>query len=200
MVAVDDRSAYDEAVAEVTAGRPVVVPTDTVYGLVALVTDAAAVDRIFDLKARPDDKAMAVLVGSIDQAGLLAELDDRFRRLAAAFWPGALTVVAPRRPGLSLWLGGTGATVGLRCPASDFVLRLAAQVGPLAATSANRHGRPTPVTATAVAEQFAEAELVVIDGGACRGHPSTVVDVTDTALAVIRDGPVSTEAIARILA
>lgn len=184
-------------VAALRSGTPLVLPTDTVYGLVALAADATAVASIFAVKDRPVDTQIAALVSGVEQAQELVDLGPVGSRLAAAFWPGALTIVAGRRPGLTLAVGDTE-TVGVRCPDHDLVRKLAADLGPLAATSANRHGEPTPVTASAVARSLPEIALVV-DGGQLGGGASTVVSVVDQQVSVLRAGPITEDQIAAAL-
>jgi L-threonylcarbamoyladenylate synthase len=187
-------SALDAAVEALAAGRPVVVPTDTVYGVAVEPTRAGATDRLFAVKERPRTAALPLLVASVDQAAMLAgDLPSTAVALAEAFWPGGLTLVLPRRAGLDLDLGGEDdATVGLRLPDHPVPVALAKQVGPLAATSANLHGRPTPPTAGEVAVELGEAVELVLDGGRCEGAPSTVVACTPEGVTVLREGRVPT--------
>jgi L-threonylcarbamoyladenylate synthase len=190
-VIVPTDEAFNMTLATLRRGGVVAVPTDTVYGLAAVPSDARAMSRLFALKARMDTKAIAVLVADIDQARALTTVTlDRFGR----WWPGALTVVVPRREGVDLHLGGDDATVGVRCPDSVFVRRLAQELGPLAATSANLAGEPPLTTAGAVAAAFPELTLVV-DGGRLEGSASTVVDATVEPPRVLREGALSAAAL-----
>jgi tRNA threonylcarbamoyl adenosine modification protein (Sua5/YciO/YrdC/YwlC family) len=107
------------------------------------------------------------------------------------FWPGPLTLVVARRPGLGADLGDDVATIGVRCPAHPVARKLCAAVGPLATTSANLHGCPPLTTAAAVASAFGDAVAVVLDGGACTGLPSTVVDCTGATPTLLRQGGVA---------
>lgn len=194
-------STIEAAVGALRAGEVIVIPTDTVYGLAVDATRAGGTGRLFALKARPLDVAIPVLAADADQAfALAAEVPPAARRLAAELWPGGLTIVVPRRPGLGIDLGGPDdATIGLRVPDHDVPRALAARVGPLATTSANRHGEPTPVTAGEVAAVFGDGIGVVLDGGACAGAPSTVVVCTGAAVRVVREGAVAAEVIRSIL-
>jgi L-threonylcarbamoyladenylate synthase len=189
IVPVDE--AFNMTLATLRRGGVVALPTDTVYGLAALAGDETAMARVFALKERDEERSVAVLVADLGQARDLTTADlDRF----APHWPGPLTVVVPRRDGVALHLGGDATTVGVRCPDSPFVRRLAQELGPIAATSANRSGRPTLVTAADVAAAFPDLPLVV-DGGPLPGAASTVVDATVDPPRVLRAGPVSAAAL-----
>jgi L-threonylcarbamoyladenylate synthase len=174
------------------AGGVVVLPTDTVYGIAALPSVAGATDKLFALKARGAHVPVAVLCAEPSQALGLADtalVTPEVRRIAATLWPGPLTLVLPRRPGLDYALGDPPTTVGLRCPDHPLVRSLAGDVGPLATTSANRHGHPTPHTAAeVVADLGADGLALVLDGGPCAGTPSTVVDATTPEWRVLREG------------
>jgi L-threonylcarbamoyladenylate synthase len=149
---------------------------------------------LFALKDRPDEVPIAVLVASAEQAGELVEpLTGPAERLVGALWPGPLTVVLRRRADVHVDIGGDGSTIGVRCPDHAFLRALAAEVGPLATTSANRHGEPTPPTARAAAAALTRDVALVVDGGPCLGVASTVVDGTDPALAILRAGPITPE-------
>ncbi|HEY2814954.1 MAG TPA: L-threonylcarbamoyladenylate synthase [Acidimicrobiales bacterium] len=190
-VSLDSPSAIETAERALQAGKVIVLPTDTVYGLAALPGIEAAVDRLYLLKGRPEAVPIAVLVGSPEQVESIAgPLLPEATRLMAALWPGPLTVVVPRRDGLG--------TIGVRCPDHDFVRSLANRVGPIAVTSANRHGEPTPATAMDAATSLdGEVELVVV-GGPCGGMASTVVDGTDADLPILRQGPLRREHIVAV--
>lgn len=193
----DPRTQVDRAIEVLLAGGVIVVPTDTVYGLAARVDDAAAVGRLYELKGRPDHVPIAVLVADVAQADELGRLSDADRAVADHFWPGPLTVVVPARRELSF--AAADGTVGLRCPESPLVRTLAAGVGPLATTSANRHGAATPLGAAAAAAGLAGPVDLVVDGGPCAGAPSTVVTVGPPTV-VHRPGPVTADAIGTLLA
>ena len=184
-------SSLDTAVQELRAGHPVVVPTDTVYGVAADPFVDGATKRLFEVKRRPADVLLAVLVASVEQARTVATVDEVAARLMDRCWPGAVTLVLPRKPGVDIDLGASSDTVGLRCPAHPVALALTARVGPLATTSANLHGEETPTTAAGVAAALGDAVDVVLDAGPLAGVPSTVVDCTGPELRVLREGPVT---------
>jgi L-threonylcarbamoyladenylate synthase len=192
-LAADDPTAVGEAVAALRDGSLVALPTDTVYGLAALPSVAGATAGLFAAKGRPAGVPVAVLVADAAQSWTVAVAPapgSPAARLVAALWPGPLTLVLARRPDAVAAgeLGGDGATVGVRCPDHAFVRVLAAAVGPLATTSANRHGEPTPVDADGVAAALGPHLAVLIDGGRCPGVASTVVDGTDPSLPLLREG------------
>ncbi len=180
--------ALAQAIEVLAQGQPIGLPTDTVYGLAADPFLPGATDRIFDLKRRPRDVCLPVLVSGIDQALALATaVPPTATVLMNRFWPGALTVVLPARAGLAADLGDDEATIGVRCPDHPVPIALCEAVGPLATTSANLHGEPTLTTAADVVAVFGES-LVVLDGGTCTGSPSTVVDCTGIEPKLLREG------------
>ena len=188
-LAASSPDAADRIATALEGGGVVVLPTDTVYGLAASARFPDAVGRLFALKGRRADVPIAVLCADQEQALDLAEpVGDRARQLAAAHWPGPLTLVLPRRPGLGWELGDPSTTIGLRCPDHDLVRAVARRIGPLATTSANRHGMPTPAVATDAAAALTGPVDLVIDGGTLAGSASTVVDLAGAEARVLRQG------------
>jgi L-threonylcarbamoyladenylate synthase len=185
--------AIDEAAAALADGLAVVLPTDTVYGIAVDAFHPGATDRLFAAKGRPRHVDLPVLVGEPDDVHrLAADVPPLAAELVERWWPGPLTLVLRRRPHLDVDLGERHDTVGVRCPASDAVRELATRIGPLATTSANPHGRPTPPTALEVAASFGPDDVaVVVDGGECNGLPSTVVDVTGDEPRLLREGAIA---------
>ena len=172
------------------AGEVIGVPTDTVYSLAVIPGIVGAVERLFTAKGRPGNVPIAVLVSSPEAAAELAAAPLP-RALVERHWPGALTLVVRRRPGLDWNLGGDPETIGVRCPDHELIRTLCAAVGPLATTSANRHGEPTAAAAAGVAGALDAAHVsLVLDGGECPGTPSTVVDLTGEVPVVLREGAV----------
>ena len=191
-----DPGAVEDAIARLRAGQVVAVPTDTVYGVAVDPFQAGAADRLFVAKDRPKDVQLPILIASpADLAALVeGEVDVFARRLVDRFWPGALTIVLPRKAALrDLDLGGDPTTIGVRCPDHRLVRELCREVGPLATTSANRHKAPTPPDAAGVAEALGDAVALVLDGGVCEGAPSTVVSVLDDEVTILREGRISTD-------
>lgn len=176
-----------DAVDALRRGEAIVLPTDTVYGVASLPAFTA---RLFEVKERPTDVALPVLVADRAQATSIAVLSPRAAALADEHWPGGLTLVVPRAPGFDADLGGADtATVGVRVADHDVPRELARLVGPLVTTSANLHGRPTPATA---AEAAAELGVTTwIDGGVLGGAPSTVVRVLGDSVEILRQGAIT---------
>jgi L-threonylcarbamoyladenylate synthase len=192
---VSDELALSRAVETIRAGEVIALPTDTVYGIGALASNAAATERIFSVKGRRPSVALAVLIAEPESArGLIGVDDEAFWMLAQRFWPGPLTIVISRRLDLDLALGGDGTTIGLRCPEHDLARELLARTGPLAVTSANRSGEP-PATSAAEVEEIFGSSLLVLDGGVCNAPPSSVVSLVHSEPLVLREGPIGQEAI-----
>ncbi|MDP7551070.1 MAG: L-threonylcarbamoyladenylate synthase [Acidimicrobiales bacterium] len=188
-------AALSAAVAELRSGAVVVVPTDTVYGLAALVDDADAVAALFERKGRPAHKRVAVLVADVAQALRVVDPGPGFDRLVERFWPGPLTLVCRRASGFGAWLGDDLDTVAVRCPGHDLTRSLASEVGPLAATSANRSGDDNPVSAVAAGEAVGGG-LLVLDGGECGTDASTVLDLVSEPARVLRQGAITATSMA----
>lgn len=199
-----DPAGIAEAARLVQAGALVAVPTETVYGLAARADSSEAVAAIYRAKGRPDFNPLIVHVPGVDKAREIAELDSRAEALAAAFWPGALTLVLPLRPGAKIAPAVTAGlpTVALRCPAHPAMRALLEAAGlPLAAPSANRSGGVSPTEARHVVESLGDAVPLVLDGGACAaGIESTIVALRDNGgWQVLRPGPVTEAEISAIL-
>ncbi|HUF38210.1 MAG TPA: L-threonylcarbamoyladenylate synthase [Anaerolineales bacterium] len=174
----------------------VAFPTDTVYGLAAAVFDPAGLDRLFAVKGRNQTKAIAVLLAELTQLDRVArDLPDRAKKLAAAFWPGPLTLVVPRAPGVPEVISVDG-TIGVRIPDHDLARKLIGLTGPLAVTSANLSGAENTRTAEEVLAQLDGRIDLLLDGGRTPGGlPSTVVDCRSGELKILREGPVSRDQI-----
>ena len=196
---LDGRSddAIAAAVRALKAGELVGLPTETVYGLAGDADNGRAVARIFESKGRPASHPLIVHVADAAEADHFAtDVPDFARRLIDAFWPGPLTVILPRRPGVGAAAAGGQDSIGLRCPShpvAQALLRACAAQGVhgLAAPSANPFGRVSPTTAEHVRSGLGES-LLVLDGGACDvGIESTIVDCTRGAPVLLRPGGVS---------
>jgi L-threonylcarbamoyladenylate synthase len=189
---------FEIVLAALRAGRVVAVPTDTVYGLAVDPRLPGATNELFLVKGRPDTVALPVLVGDVADAAALGRLDDRAALLVGRYWPGPLTIVVKRQPGVAFDLGGDPSTIGLRCPSHVGIRRLFASSGPLAVTSANRHGEPPCVRAEDVLRVFGTT-VSVLDGGVARGRPSTVVTLVGTDVGCLREGSIPMSEIETLL-
>lgn len=201
---VADAAGIARAVDVLRRGGLVAVPTETVYGLAARADKADAVAAIYRAKGRPDFNPLIVHVPDIEAAERLALFDGRARLLAQAFWPGALTMVLPRREDAPLAEAVTAGlpTVALRCPAHPAMRDLLAAADlPLAAPSANRSGGVSPTTAGHVAASLGDNVDLILDGGACvAGIESTIVALrADGSWQILRPGPVTETQICSIL-
>lgn len=196
-------AAVAHAASLLEAGELVAFPTETVYGLGARVDRPEAVERIYAVKGRPRDKAFIVHVRSaVDAARYTASWPPVADALAAQYWPGPLTLILPRHPGLSAVVTAGGDTVALRAPAHPAALALLAACGVgIAAPSANRSGAPPPTSAEQVLRDLDGLIPLVLDGGQTTvGVPSTIVDLTGSGGArVVREGPISMAELAPLL-
>jgi len=179
-----------------------VIPTDTVYGIGTRPDLPEATARIFQAKQRPWDLELPVLVPSLEAATGIAQLGVAGRLAARAFWPGPLTLVVRRTSAGAGWdLGGDPATIGVRMPDHPKALAVLERTGPLAVTSANISGGPTPGTCEEVAGLFGDAVVAyVCDLDPLAGSPSTVLDLTGIEPRILREGSISAAAISAALA
>ena len=189
------------AAAALKSGRLVVMPTDTVYGLAADAFDNRAVASLLAAKGRGRDMPVGVLVGSWHTIeGLVYYVPDSARELIRAFWPGALSLVVQQAPSLQWDLGDARGTVMLRMPLHPVALELLRETGPLAVSSANVSGQPPATTAPLAQVQLGPLIDVYLDGGPSPEQAaSTIVDLTGPAPRILREGPVTSAAIAAVL-
>ena len=184
-----------EAVRILSAGGLVAFPTDTVYGVGAHALQTQAVEKIYAAKIRPRDKAIPLLLAKADDLSIVAEsLPPAVWPLVERFWPGALTLVVRKRAIVSDAVS-PGPTVAVRVPDHPVIQALIAAVGaPLATTSANLAGNPSPVTAQEVVRELAGRIELILDGGPCPGGvPSTVLDLTTDPPTILRAGAIAEE-------
>jgi L-threonylcarbamoyladenylate synthase len=197
----DHSKSIPRAIEILSNGGLVAFPTDTVYGLGALAFDGKAVESIYLAKDRPIEKAIPVLIGDdSDLEKISDDITDVVRRLASRFWPGPLTVIIPKKPTLPESVSATG-TVGVRIPDHPVARELLRTAGPMAVTSANISGQPSPSTAQEVFDQLNGRIELILDGGRTPGGiPSTLVDCTKGEIEVLREGPISLEQILSVIA
>lgn len=199
-----DAAGIARAAAAIVAGQTVAVPTETVYGLASRADSEEAVARIYRVKGRPDFNPLIVHVPDLAAARRLAEVDERAERLASAFWPGALTMVLPRRADAPLAAAVSAGlpTVAVRCPAHPVMQALLRESGlPLAAPSANRSGGVSPTSAAHVLASLGDRVAVILDGGETeQGLESTIVGLrAGGGWAILRPGPVTEAQISAVL-
>ena len=192
----------ETAVSALLRGELAILPTETVYGLACDAGDARAVAKVFEAKGRPQFNPLIAHVAGLDAALAIAELDARAQRLAEAFWPGPLTLVAPVRDSAAVCeLARAGLdTVAVRAPDHPIAQAVLQALGrPVAAPSANRSGRPSPTTLADAVEETGAFAAAALDGGPCRvGLESTVLGQVEGQLVLLRPGAVTREEIERV--
>ncbi|MCH8898221.1 MAG: threonylcarbamoyl-AMP synthase [Chloroflexi bacterium] len=190
----------DDAWRQLKVGGVLVLPTDTLYGLAADVFNENALRRVFAIKGRPEGLALPVLVGDWEMVSLVAaNWSDSAQELAAKFWPGPLTLVLPRSPGLSSLITGGGDTVAVRSPNHRVPQSLISRLGrPITGTSANRSGGPDLLTLEDVRDDLGQSvDYIISCGPAPQGIQSTIVDVTGPEPRLIREGVIPFQEIIR---
>jgi L-threonylcarbamoyladenylate synthase len=194
------QSGIDAAVSALRGGDLVVLPTDTVYGIAADAFTPDAVRAMLAAKGRGRNVPSPVLVGTTRAAAALVEDMGAFGQdLIDEFWPGALTLVFRASPTLLWDLGDTKGTVALRMPLHPVALEVLKQSGPLAVSSANRHGQPSATTVEEAERQLGEVVSVYLDGGPCADSvPSTILDLTGTIPRVLREGAIPVDRLRKV--
>ena len=190
----------DQALAGLRQGRLVAFPTETVYGLGADGEQPDAVAQIFAVKGRPPTRPITLHIHPETPCSRWADWDERAQALAAAFWPGPLTIIRPRTTHVPDIVAANGPSVGLRAPAHPLALELMARFGgAIAAPSANKTGRPSPTTAAHVRSEMGDQVPLILDGGPCTvGLESTVLSLVNTPT-VLRQGQISAQQIAAVI-
>jgi tRNA threonylcarbamoyl adenosine modification protein (Sua5/YciO/YrdC/YwlC family) len=191
-----DAEAMNPALAALRAGRLVVYPTDTLYGLGADPYAPAAMDRLAAAKGRPRDLPVSMAVGSVADLWRYGRRTAVAEAVARRHLPGPLTLLLRPTEAAPSSLVSSAGLLGLRVPDHPVSLALTRRFGPITATSANRHGGPAPPTADEAAAQLGDAVAVYVDAGPCpHGVPSTVVDASRDALLVVREGALPASAL-----
>jgi L-threonylcarbamoyladenylate synthase len=201
-IVADDEAGRTLARDVLRSGGVVAIPTDTVYGIAVALDRPGGIERLFQVKRRPLDKSIALLIDDVGQAAALGIVTDAAAALAKACWPGGLTLVLRQRgdvPFPSVLTSGTP-TIGLRVPAHEAPRTLARAVGPLPTTSANVSGLPEAPDARAVQAQLGDAIELILDGGpSTAAAASTVVDCSIERPSVLRVGAIEPARIAAVL-
>ena len=193
---IENPSTISKAKSVLGHGGVIVIPTDTVYGISVAYNDPIAIDKIYAIKQRSKEKALPILIGSTHQLALItASIPKAAQRLIEAFWPGALTIILPKRQDLPLNLSEYP-TIGVRMPDYTFTRDLLCVCGPLATTSANLSGGPNPTSVEEATAQLQQGVDLFLDGGQTAGDiPSTVVDCSGEEILILREGLISSNRI-----
>ncbi|MFH9223665.1 L-threonylcarbamoyladenylate synthase [Streptomyces lydicus] len=199
--ATDRATGLREAASAVRRGELVVLPTDTVYGIGADAFSAEAVGDLLEAKGRGRGMPSPVLVGSPNTLhGLVTDFSEQAWELVDAFWPGALTLVAKHQPSLTWDLGETRGTVAVRMPLHPVAIELLTEFGPMAVSSANLTGHPSPQDCDAAQEMLGDSASVYLDGGPTPAAvPSSIVDVTGKIPVLLREGALSAEELRKVV-
>lgn len=195
----------EQAISMLKAGKPVAIPTETVYGMAAMINMPEAIKAVFSLKNRPTDHPLIVHVAQdYDLRELVEEIPDYAKILIKAFWPGPLTLVFRSQvEKINPLITGGQNTVAIRCPAHPLAQQLLQRLKtPLVAPSANPFGKVSPTTAQHVQQSFVEEDLLILDGGRCKvGIESTIVNASqNTHYQILRHGMIDEKAIATVIA
>jgi L-threonylcarbamoyladenylate synthase len=200
VVPLSDPHVLERAVEILKNGGLVAFPTDTVYGIGTLAFDVDAIKRLYEAKDRDNKLPLPILIAGPYQLDLVTKnLTNVARILADKFWPGPITLIVERHPGLPPDMSGTS-TVGVRVPDHKFAIQLFTEVGPLAVTSANLSGHPNAVSPDEVMSNLNGRIDLLVNGGPTPGQvPSTVVDCTGETPLILRKGPITEDQILSVL-
>ena len=184
------------AVEKLLSGGVVGIPTDTLYGLAANLFDVTALDRIYQIKGRPQKLALPVLISNIDELQMVSEeVSKSALKLARQFWPGPLTLVLPKRDTVSYIASGGLDTIAVRVPKHRVPLAIIQQLGfPITGTSANLSGKPDLITIESVENELGDhLDGLLKSGPHPLGIASTVVDVSSSEITILRDGVITSD-------
>ena len=190
---------------EIKKGSLIIYPTDTVYGLGAIVTNEQSINNIYLAKSRSFTSPLIALLSSVDKVEEVATISDENReileKLAHAFWPGALTVILKRKEHIPSIMVSGGDTIGVRIPNLDLAIKIIDLAGGiLATTSANISGEATPKSYNELSEAIKSRVDILVDGGECKlGEASTIIDLTSDVPKILRNGAISTDEITKII-
>jgi L-threonylcarbamoyladenylate synthase len=183
-------SNISKAISALKKGNIIVYPTDTLYGLGADIYNDNAVRKVFKIKKRPFNDPLSVAVSGITELEKIADTDDRTRQLVRQFLPGKLTLILKKKENITNTVTGGLDKVAIRIPDNKIALEILTNFGPITATSANIHGLKTPYIINDINMQLKENVAVYLDNGRLEGKPSTIVDLTDNQIRIIRKGAI----------
>ena len=190
----------EEIVATLKSGELVVFPTDTLYGLGADPFNESSIKKVFIAKNRPFDMALSIAVSNERMMESVAVLNDQARKIIRKFMPGPITIMLTKKPSIPDMLTSGANTVGIRIPDHPLAIRLIDKFGPITATSANLHSHKDPIDATMPIKDLKGHIQICVDCGKTKySEPSTIVDVSDGTVEIIRKGVVSQEEIENAL-
>lgn len=189
----------------ILAGELIIYPTDTVYGLGAIITNEDSLKKIYEVKTRNFSSPLIALVDSVERITMIADIDEKkkdlLEKLAENFWPGALTIILNKKNNIPAIMVSGGNTVGVRIPnlkISQDIIKLAG--GILATTSANISGQPSPKSYKELSKEIKERVKIIIDSGACEiGEASTIIDLTGNVPKILRKGAIEKKSIEKII-
>lgn len=192
--------AINAAAEDISAGKLIVYPTETVYGIGADIFNQVAVKNVFRVKKRPFDMALSVAVGSRKEMEEIAIIDDNADKLIKAFLPGPLTLIMPKQHDVPDLLTSMSQKVGIRIPDHPVALELAKRAGPIVATSANVHSRPDATNVDTAMAELGESISTYLDSGESpTGKPSTIVWLMHGKVEIVRPGLITIEQIEEVL-
>lgn len=189
----------------IKSGELIIYPTDTVYGLGAIISNEESINNIYFAKSRSFNSPLIALLSSVDKVDEVAEVSVEYRellnKLAKAFWPGALTVILRKKDYIPEIMVSGGNTIGVRIPNLDLAIKIIDLAGGvLATTSANISGEPSPKSYEELSETIKSKVNLLIDGGECKlGEVSTIIDLTKRVPKILRKGAITTEEIEKII-
>ena len=178
------------AVSALKNGDIIVYPTDTLYGLGADINNDDAVRKVFEVKKRPFNDPLSVAVSDFAELEKIADADERTRKLVKQFLPGKLTLILKKKESISDMVTGGLGKVAIRIPNNKIALEILTSFGPITATSANIHGLKTPYIINEINMQLKENVAVYLDNGRLKGQPSTIVELTDNQVKIVRKGAI----------
>jgi L-threonylcarbamoyladenylate synthase len=187
-----DKLELSKAITALLNGKVIVYPTDTLYGLGADIYNDDAVRKIFEIKKRPNSIPLPVAVSDFDELKKIAFVDDKTQHLAESFLPGKLTLILNKKDCVPDVVTSKLDKVAVRIPDNKIALELLSKFGPLTVTSANIHGTKTPGIISDISMQFKDDDVAVyLDIGELDGQPSTIVDMTEKKIKIVREGAIS---------